>query len=102
MTQRGLWGRTEISSLHGTRFGGMSPNFVNTLWRDRGTHTLIRMDERNSLTKIRLISSGFTPVLFAHKEMGFSWMQQRCCQPTFSAGRSQTPSLEIRYLSLEF
>jgi len=44
---------------------------------DRGTHTLIQMDRRNPLTKIRLMSSGFTPVLFTHNEMGVSWIRLR-------------------------
>jgi len=35
------------------------------------------MDERNSLTKTRLMSSGFTPVLFTHKEMNLSWIRLR-------------------------
>ena len=44
---------------------------------NRETHTLIRMTERNSLIKIRLMSSGFTPVLFTHKEMSLSWIRPR-------------------------
>jgi len=44
---------------------------------DRGTHTLIRMDERNSLTKIRLMSYGFTPALAAPWEVNSSWIAPR-------------------------
>ena len=43
---------------------------------DRGTHTLIRKDERNSLTKTRLASYGFTFVLATTWEVNFSWFSE--------------------------
>ena len=69
--------------------------------RKIGTHTLIRMDERSPLTKTRLMSSGFTPVLFIHDEPfldpaeAFDWTH-----PPQAKVRPLAP--EMKYMSLEF